>query len=101
MRIPPIVAVAGLCLTIPSLLLAQQNCAPRQIVLEKLTSDYGETRQSIGITADGKVVETFASAETQTWTIVVTLPDGISCLAASGRSFEVLSEALPASGTAS
>jgi hypothetical protein len=75
-----------------------RNCAPRQIVLERLATKYGETRQSIGLGANNAVVEMFASTETGTWTITVTTPEGLTCLVASGQSFETLAEALPAKG---
>ena len=76
---------------------AQQmrNCAPRQVVVERLAGGYGETRQSIGLGAQGAVVEVFASNETGTWTITVTAPTGVTCLVASGQSFEAVEEALP------
>ena len=75
-----------------------RNCAPRQIVLERLATKYGETRQSIGLGANNAVVEMFASIETGTWTITVTTPQGLTCLVASGQSFETLAEALPPKG---
>ena len=75
-----------------------QNCAPRPAVLEKLTDQFGETRQSIGLAAQGSVMEVFASAETGSWTIIVTLPNGMACLIAAGQSFEALAEVLPARG---
>lgn len=75
-----------------------RNCAPRPMVLERLTNSYGETRQSIGLGANNAVVEVFASAETGSWTITVTMPDGMTCLVASGRSFETLAESLPPEG---
>ncbi|MBK0327690.1 hypothetical protein I5535_10295 [Rhodobacteraceae bacterium F11138] len=79
---------------------AQQsrNCAPRETVVERLASGYGETRQSIGLGAQGTVVEVFASDETGSWTITVTTPNGVTCLVASGQSFEELAEALPPKG---
>ncbi len=75
-----------------------QNCAPRPAVLEQLAEKYGETRQSIGLAAQGSVVEVFASHDTGSWTITVTMPNGLTCLVASGQSFETLAEALPAKG---
>lgn len=69
-----------------------QNCNYRNVIIERLASKYGESRQSIGLTSDGRAVETFASLETGTWTVIITMPSGISCLAASGDSFESLNE---------
>ena len=82
---------------------AQQprNCAERATVVERLSSTYGEVRQSIGLAPNNSVVEVFASAETGTWTITVTNPAGVTCLVASGQAFEVTpGEVLPTSGTA-
>jgi hypothetical protein len=71
---------------------AQTACAPRDTVLERLSQKYGETRQSIGLGSNDAVVEVFASAETGSWTITVTMPNGTTCLVASGEAFETLAE---------
>ena len=88
---------AGLMLGAASLVEAQnaRNCAPREMVVERLSERYGETRQSIGLGANNQVVEVFASIETGTWTITVTSPAGMTCLVASGQSYETLPETKP------
>nr|WP_240789556.1 hypothetical protein [Pseudooceanicola onchidii] len=70
-------------------------CAPRDVVLERLATTYGETRQSIGLGPNNQMVEVFASDATGTWTITVTKATGVTCLVASGQAFETLAEALP------
>lgn len=80
---------------------AQNNCAQRDVVIERLAERYGESRQTIGLAAQNRVVETFASIETGTWTITVTLPSGVTCLVASGTGFERLDEAPAPTGEAS
>jgi len=75
-----------------------RNCGPRAAVVERLASGYGETRQSIGIGSNNQMIEVFASAETGSWTIIVTMATGVSCLVASGQSFETVAEALPPKG---
>jgi hypothetical protein len=77
---------------------AQSNCAPREVVVERLATGYGETRQAIGLAANNAVLEVFASPETGTLTIVVTMPGGPSCLVASGDAYENLAEELPKPG---
>ncbi|WP_298679471.1 hypothetical protein [uncultured Lentibacter sp.] len=72
------------------------NCAPREAVLARLAERYGETRQSVGLGANNAMVEVFASADSGTWTILVTTAQGLSCLVASGQAYEALAEALPA-----
>lgn len=75
-----------------------QNCGNRELVVERLTSKYGESRQSIGMAPKGRVVEVFASLETGTWTITVTMPNGITCLVASGQSYEDVDEPIAPAG---
>ena len=84
-------AVLALAVLVPGTVSAQsQNCATRDTVVERLSSRYGEIRQSIGMATQGRVMEVYASAETGTWTITVTMPNGITCLVASGQSYESL-----------
>lgn len=74
------------------------NCAPRPAVIAKLANDYSENRQSVGIASNGALVETFANLDTGSWSILVTGPNMVACLVASGGAFEVLDEELPVSG---
>lgn len=75
---------------------AQQaaNCAKRDAVVDRLVNKYGETRQSIGLAANNAVVEVFASPDSGSWTITVTMANGMTCLMASGQAFEPLTEDL-------
>lgn len=77
---------------------AAPQCGPRAAILDQLSSRYGETRRGIGLAANTQVMEIFANTESGSWTITVTLPDGITCLAASGQNFETTTEDLPAKG---
>ena len=93
-----LVAGLGLIAMTAGAATAQQsgrNCAPREAVVDRLATGYGESRQSIGLGDNNQVVEVFASSETGTWTITVTMPNGLTCLVASGQAFEELAEALP------
>lgn len=90
--------VAMLAATHASQAQQQNRCAPRAAVIERLASDFSETRQSIGMVANGTVVEVFASTQTGTWTITLTRPDGVTCLVADGHAFERLDEELPPMG---
>ena len=66
----------------------RQACAERAKVIERLAEKYGETRQSMGLHQNNGVLEVYASSETGTWTILVTMPNGLSCLIAAGQSWE-------------
>ena len=76
-----------------------QACGQRDRVIERLAEGYGESRPAGGLGATNSVVEVFASTETGTWTITVTMPNGLTCLVASGQAYESLSEPLPPAGT--
>lgn len=77
---------------------AQQRnmCATRDIVMDRLSSNFGETRRSMGLAANNGIVEIHASDESGSWTITVTHPNGMTCLVAAGNSFEEIEEELPA-----
>ncbi|MEL6959228.1 MAG: hypothetical protein AAGL89_09795 [Pseudomonadota bacterium] len=93
MMIKTLICSAALVLTAGSAL-AQGACADHEAVVERLASGYGESRQSMGIAADGTVVEVFASLDTGTWTITVTRAGGPTCLVASGYEFQHVEEDL-------
>ena len=75
-----------------------QNCGPREAVVQRLAEGYGETRQAIGLAAQGAVLEVFASQSSGSWTITVTFPNGATCLVASGEAYQALAETLPPQG---
>lgn len=64
------------------------SCADRTLIVERLSTKYGETRQSAGLNQNNGMVEVFASNDTGTWTILVTMPNGTSCLMAAGKSWQ-------------
>lgn len=70
----------------------QASCADREVVVKMLADDYGESIQSIGIGQNGSVIEVYANEETGTWTVLLTRPNGITCLMASGHAYEYVSE---------
>ena len=74
------------------------SCGDRNKVITSLAEKYGETRQGIGLGRNNGVMEIYASDETGTWTILVTLPSGQACLITAGESFENLSETLKDAG---
>lgn len=64
------------------------SCADRTLIVERLSNKYGETRQSAGLNQNNGMVEVFASDDTGTWTILVTMPNGMSCLMAAGKAWQ-------------
>lgn len=74
------------------------QCGPRAEVLAVLADRYGETRQGIGLAANNAVVEIFASDVSRSWSIIATMPNGMTCLVASGEGYEPMREELPTAG---
>lgn len=77
---------------------AANQCGKRDTVVTQLTEKYGETRRGMGVANNNSVMEMFASDTSGSWTITVTMPNGMMCLVASGQGYEAMAEELPAKG---
>lgn len=88
-------SIGAMMLATKSAFAQSRNCADHESIVVQLASRYGESRQSIGLGQDNSVLEVFASTETGTWTITVTMPGGLTCLVAAGEAFQQVAEALP------
>lgn len=77
---------------------AAPRCAAHDLVTRNLADQFGETRRAMGLAQDNTVMELFAAEATGTWTLTVTLPNGLTCLVAAGSAFEARTEPLPAKG---
>lgn len=66
---------------------AQSHCAPRAEVERSLAHQYREAPVAAGLSRDGEVVEVYSSNDGETWSLVVTRPDGKSCLVAEGEAW--------------
>ena len=85
---------AAICATlIPITAQAQANCGARDSVVAKLASGYGESFAGGGFQSSTRIIEVWMSQEKGTWTILVTRPDGSTCVLAAGTDWR---EALPA-----
>jgi len=64
-------------------------CGSRADFIKALSDKYQETGKALGIAGQVNLVEIFAS-KAGTWTILVTTPEGKSCIIAAGSSWEDL-----------
>jgi hypothetical protein len=85
-------------LAVPQIAHGAPQCDSREAVTALLAERYGETRRAVGIAGQSAMMELFASDDTGTWSITMTLPGGTMCLMASGLNYETVAEELPASG---
>lgn len=74
---------------------AQMVCGQREQIKQRLHDGYGEVPTGIGAAANGGVIELFTS-ERGTFTVVLTRPNGLSCLLAVGEGWETVKEPTPA-----
>lgn len=58
-------------------------CAPRDYIVRQLTEKHEERQVAVGLAAGGQVMELFA-AQTGGWTLLASLPDGVTCIVATG-----------------
>jgi hypothetical protein len=69
---------------------AALQCDQRPAVIKQLARRFAETPVAIGLAVNGSVVEVLASEAGASWTIIITMPSGLSCLMASGQGWESL-----------
>lgn len=60
------------------------TCAPRDAVVERLSTRYSETVTARGLQNAEALIEIFTSPETGSFTILLSRPDGISCIVSAG-----------------
>lgn len=74
----------------------ESNCDSRETVLAFLSDRYAEAPVAMGVARNGGLVEVLTSgADGATFTIIVTTPDGRTCMVAAGDSWESLSITTP------
>lgn len=97
------VVVAALALTAPGAdAQVQRLCMPKAAaVASQLGAQYGEVLTAAGVDSNGNLVQVYSS-DGGTWTIVVTIPGGPSCIVSAGEGWvrERTAE-MPKSGHAS
>ena len=62
-------------------------CAERTQIAERLTTAYAEHLTSGGLQSSKGLIEVWTAADGATWTILMTRPDGISCVMATGTNW--------------
>jgi hypothetical protein len=66
---------------------AAPACSARAAVIAELRDQFKEEPTGLGMTGNGQVVELLTS-EAGSWTLLLTFPNGQSCLIASGHGWE-------------
>ncbi len=83
--------IAAAMLLGPTGALAQtQQCDQRTKVLGHLAQKYKEAPIAVGVTSSGGLVEVLTTGDGKTWTIILSSPNGTSCLVAAGEGWRSL-----------
>jgi hypothetical protein len=63
------------------------NCGERKDLVQRLERMFGEVQKGAGLVSAAQLLEVWGSDETGTWTILMTRPDGQSCVLAAGEAW--------------
>ncbi|MGE4249268.1 MAG: hypothetical protein AB7F09_07760 [Parvibaculaceae bacterium] len=62
-------------------------CGERAAIIDQLKTKYQETRQAVGLISNNGAAELYVS-EKGTWTMLVTMASGKSCIIAAGHDWD-------------
>jgi hypothetical protein len=74
---------------------AQSRCGPRQAILEIAWRQYQERPVAIALATGGAVLEVLATRAGKTFTMLHTGANGISCILATGESWQAVEWSAP------
>ena len=85
-----VVAVATLvtAISLPATAQQQPACTQRGDLLKHLSAKYTEAPVALGLANKGGVVEVLSSKTGSSWTIIITMPNGPTCMVAAGENWE-------------
>ena len=79
---------------------AQTICNKRDKIIGYLGESYKESRSGMGLASNGAVIELY-TADTGTWTMLITKPGGVTCVMGSGEGWEAVLKPKKAAGEVS
>lgn len=63
-------------------------CVKRTELLSHLSKKFQEAPVAMGVADNGALLEVFSTTDGATWTVALTMPNGVTCLVATGQSWE-------------
>ncbi len=88
----PTLAMIGFAALAPSQTAAAEPvaCQPHSEALAHFARNYKELPKAAGLTDAGNLIEVLSTSNGSTWSIIITTPNGTSCLVAAGESWQEL-----------
>ena len=74
----------------------QPLCSTRADITMQLSEKYAEVPVALGVANSGGVMEVLSAPNGKTWTLILTMPNGQSCMIMAGGSFS--RRAMPTAG---
>lgn len=90
-----IVLILALMLGVGTSARARTVCMAHTDLATQLDSRFSEAPIAIGLASNNLLVEVFSNGDGSTWTMVLTKPDGMSCVMATGEDWEILNRVVP------
>jgi len=81
-------SAAGLAVALAAPASAQSACLAHDKLIQMLDGRYSEKPVAFGLEVSGQLFEVFAADDGATWTMVVTTPEGASCVVAVGEEWQ-------------
>jgi len=85
-----VIGVVGLLVSAGAASAGQGRCGPRGELSQALEQRYSEVPVAVGLIDTKTVIEVFARADGETWTIVTSRADGMSCIIGAGKAWQLL-----------
>jgi len=63
-------------------------CGPHTDVIKALGDKFHEKQSATALTSAGTLLEVLTASDGATWTIIVSRPDGLSCVVAAGQNWQ-------------
>ena len=77
----------------PAAAATPSSCLARADMTQLLASRYAEAPVAAGLSSDGHLIQVYSTGDRATWTIVVTTPQGVSCVIANGEAWDMREKA--------
>lgn len=66
---------------------AASLCVPHEKLVAQLSKKHGEKPAAMGLASNGSLMQVFSNRDGGSWTMVLTKPNGVSCVMAAGESW--------------
>ena len=79
---------------------AAMPCAPRADLVDRLTAQFDETLTATGLQNARSLIEVWASLDGRSFTILISHPNGISCVVSAGKNWTTIAPTQDDNGVA-